>query len=166
MFHPLSVWNRRRRALTPTQYSNGEPFYALQQEMNRLFDDAFAGFGSRMPDMYGADARISVDMRETGNAVIVEAELPGVAEEDIDVELNDTTLTIRGEKRSERQEDENGDYHVVERSYGSFARSLSLPFAVDPDSVEAVFRDGVLKLTLPKPPESRSRAKKIGIRRG
>jgi HSP20 family protein len=75
----------------------------------------------------------------------------------------DTLLTIRGQKKFERKEEKEGDYRVSERSYGVFSRSMTLPFAVDPDAVEANFRNGLPKLTLPKPPEAQTRTRRIAI---
>lgn len=168
MFQPLSIFNRKRQSLAPTTYS-ADPFYRLQHEMNRLFDDAFSGFG--LPGEFAGSAfsgetRPRIDMRETDSNIIVEAELPGVAEDDIDVQLSDNVLTVRGEKRFEKKEDKGEEYHYLERAYGSFARSIPLPFEVDPDSVEAVFKNGVLTLTLPKPPGEASHSRKISIKKG
>ena len=98
-------------------------------------------------------------------ALEIEAELPGVDEKDIDVQLSDNLLTIRGEKRAERKEEKEGDYRLIERSYGSFARSIEVPFAVEADGVEATFRNGVLHLSLPKPPEAATRTRKIEVRK-
>ena len=98
-----------------------------------------------------------VDVAEDEKAVTLTAELPGVDEKDIDVSLVDDQLTIRGEKRSEhneKKEEEGRTLHRVERSYGAFQRTLAIPYKVDPDQVSAQFKDGVLKVTLPKPPDA------------
>lgn len=169
MFRPLSVFNRNERQ-TPARNDAyaGDPFFRLQHEMNRLFDDAFSSF--RLPAAFGAESeggRVpKIDVHETDNAVEIDAELPGVDEKDLDVQVHDNLLTIRGEKKFERKDEKEGEYRVMERSYGSFSRSMSLPFAVDPNTVEATFRNGVLKLTLPKPAEARTEAKRITIKRG
>ncbi|MCA1491480.1 Hsp20/alpha crystallin family protein [Ensifer sp. NBAIM29] len=145
----------------------GDPFLSLHEEMNRLFDDAFRGrFGG--PSQRGSEAGSmimpDIDVSETENQVRICAELPGVREEDIDVSLNDDTLTIRGEKKFERKDDKE-NYHFMERSYGTFQRSLRLPYSVDPDKVEADFADGVLTVTLPKGAEQ-ERSRKIQVQRG
>jgi len=170
MFRPLSVFNRNGRAIETrpeTAFSN-DPFFRLQSEMNRLFDDALGGFTA--PSMLreaGDNARAPrIDVREAENAIEVEAELPGVNEDDLDVQLHDNLLTIRGEKKFERKNENEGDYRIMERAYGSFARTMSLPYEVDPETVEATFRNGVLKLTLPKPAEARQTSKRIAIKRG
>jgi len=166
MFRPLSIFNRNAEALpTRTESYSGDPYFRLQHEMNRLFDDAFAGFGLPAAFRGGADeARLPrLDLHEAAHAIEIEAELPGVEEKDIDVQISDTLLTIRGEKKFERKDEKGGDYRVVERSFGEFSRSVTLPFAVDPDAVEASFKNGVLKLTLPKPPEAQTRTRRIAI---
>lgn len=131
----------------PTAHSFADPFLQLHREMNRVFDDALRGLGT--PGAVGGAAlggpRMNVS--ETDDAIHVEAELPGVAEQDVHVELNDDMLTIRGEKKATR-EDKN--MHVVERSFGGFSRSVRLPFPVSPDQVQASFEHGVLTVTLPK----------------
>jgi HSP20 family protein len=168
MFRPLAIFNRNNSDNAPVALSTPDPFFRLQHEVNRLFDDAFAGFGqlSRFaPELH--DIRSPrINVRETDAAFEVEAELPGVDEKDIDVQLSDNTLTIRGEKRAERKEEKEGEYRLVERSFGSFARSIEIPFPVDGDSVEATFRNGVLHLSLPKPPEAASKTRKIAVKRG
>ncbi len=167
MFRPLSLFNRNTEALPArTDACTGDPFFRLQHEMNRLFDDAFAGFGPSTEFRSDRDdPRLPrIDLRESDHAIEVDAELPGVDEKDLKVEISDNLLTISGEKRVERKESKDGEYRVTERCCGAFARSMSLPFAVDPDAVEARFRNGVLKLTLPKPPKAQARSKRIAIK--
>ena len=166
MFHPLTVFNRNRRAPSADQ-PGVDPFFRMQREMNRMFDEAFSGFG--LPTAFGESfANVGaprVDIRETEKSYEIEAELPGVDENDIDVELADNVLTLRGEKRFERDdEDKKGGYHVMERSYGSFARSIPFPFDVDPDAIEAVFKNGVLNLSVPKPAEIAAKTQKISVK--
>lgn len=166
MFQPLSIFNRKRQPLAPLAAS-ADPFFRLQHEMNRLFDETFPGFGLPAEfagTAFSGETRPRIDMRETDKTLVVEAELPGVAESDIDVQVSDNVLTIRGEKRFEKKEDKGEEYHYLERAYGSFARSIPLPFDVDPDSVEAVFRDGVLNLTMQKPAGAATRSRKIPIK--
>jgi HSP20 family protein len=139
---------------------------SLFREIERTFDDfsrrsplaGFAGFGdgATMP---------KIDVSEAKDAIEVTAELPGCNEEDVDVTLSEGVLTIRGEKKSERDEtDKDKNWHVVERSYGSFSRSIPLPFTPDSAKVEAKFDNGVLRVKLPKPAEVASKEKKIEIR--
>jgi len=101
------------------------------------------------------------DVSETDDHIIVKADLPGVDVKDLDISIVGNVLTVRGEKKQEKEE-KNESYHRIERSYGSFSRSISLPAEVNPDAVEAVYKDGVLKLTIPK--AEKSKPKKIEIK--
>lgn len=166
MFRPLALFNRKRRDLVFPESYSADPFYRFQHEMNRLFDEVYSSLPFAGDGSFPGDARIKMDMRETDSALIVEADLPGVADDDIDVQLTDNMLTIRGEKRHERKEDRGEDYHFIERSYGAFSRSIPLPYDVDPDSVDAVFKDGVLTLTMPKPEGAKERRRRIAVKKG
>lgn len=126
---------------------SGNPILDLQREFNRLFEDAFKGSG--MAPSLGAAEAPRMNLCETDTGYRLEAELPGVSEDDVEITLADDVLTIRGEKKGEHSE-QRENYHVMERSYGSFARSIRLPFTVSPDEVGASFRDGLLTVTLPK----------------
>jgi HSP20 family protein len=139
--------------------SANDPFALLQNEMNRIFD-GFGRYGA-MQDF--APAAPKLDVSETADAIEVHAEMPGVAEKDVELTLTGDLLTIKGEKRENR--DEKGrDFHVVERSYGAFSRSVRLPFAADPDSAKAGFDKGVLTVTIPKPREQREKSARIPIK--
>lgn len=155
------------RSMLPTVWgepgSEREPFRALQNEIDRVFGDFMSGvpaFGR-----WNGDGRLSfnVDVAETDKAIEVHAELPGVEEKDIDVTLAGDVLTIKGEKKSEKDE-KTKDYRLVERSYGSFQRSMRLPFQADPGKVEATFNKGVLKLVVPKPVEAQAKQQKIAVK--
>jgi HSP20 family protein len=109
-----------------------------------------------------------IDIAESKDAIDLTAELPGVDEKDVDVTLADGMLTIRGEKKAERDEkdkDKNKNWHVVERSYGSFSRTISLPFDPDSTKVKAEFEKGVLHIHLPKPAEVAKKQQKIEIKK-
>lgn len=125
----------------------GHPFLSLHREMNRLFDVFHDKFSGSMPvgSQHGP-MMPSIDVSETDQEMRISADLPGVSEDDIGVSLFDDILTIRGEKKL----DEKANYHVVERSYGVFLRSLRLPYSVDTDKIRADFANGVLTVTLPK----------------
>ena len=146
----------------PRRTGAGEdPFWGFRREVDRLFDDFFSGrVMARWPGD-GIDLRL--DVGETDKELTIAAELPGVDEKNVEVTLTDDLLTIRGEKKREHTQ-KNGDYHMVERSYGSFARSLRLPFKVDQDKVDAQFEKGVLTITLPKPAEIQQSTKRIAIK--
>ena len=107
-----------------------------------------------------------IDIAESRDAIDVMAELPGVDEKDLDVTLANGLLTVRGEKKTERDEqDKDKNWHVVERSYGSFSRAIPLPFDPDPAKVEAKFDKGVLHIHLPKPAEVAKKQQKIEIKK-
>ena len=143
-----------------------DPFTAMRAEMDRIFD-SFLGRGlARFPTLSRAeeaDAVVpSIDVRETESEFAIEAELPGMDEKDVSVTLNDGVLTLKGEKKSEREEKKE-DYHLMERSYGSFQRSFRVADTIDVEKVKATFDKGVLKVTLPKRPEAVKAEKRIPI---
>ena len=142
------------------------PFSAMRAEMDRVFNSflgrGFARFPT-LPRVEQGDAVVpSIDVRETETEVVVEVELPGMDEKDVSVTLNDRVLTLKGEKKAEREE-KNDDYHLMERSYGSFQRSFQVADTIDADKVKAAFEKGVLKVTLPKRPEAMKAEKRIPI---
>ena len=108
-----------------------------------------AATGSQGQGDVGTFVNASMNVSETDKEIRITAELPGVTEQDIDISLDDDVLTIRGEKKFERKDDKE-NFHFVERSYGTFQRSLRLPFPVDPEQVQASFENGVLTVTVPK----------------
>lgn len=142
------------------RHSEGDPFVAMQKEINRMFENF--GRGSLMR-LSNTDATPRVDVAETDTAIEVTAELPGIDEKDVDVVLRDDVLTIKGEKKSEREEKKK-DYHLVERSFGAFSRTIQLPFAADAEAVKASFAKGVLKVSITKPAEVKDKTVKIPVR--
>jgi HSP20 family protein len=127
-----------------------EHFRGFKSQIDSLFED---WFGRSM----GGVLAPRVDVAEDEKTVTLTAELPGVNEKDIEVSLAGDQLTIKGEKRSEheeRKEAEGRTVHRTERSYGAFQRTLTVPYQVDPGQVSAQFQDGVLTITLPKPPDA------------
>ncbi len=136
----------------------------LQDRMNRLFDHALTK--TRADDDEGLTASTwlpAVDIYETADSVILKAELPGVSRENIDIQVRDNTLTLKGERKFEREvKDEN--YLRIERSYGSFQRAFSLPTVIHQDEIKAVFKDGVLEVTLPKAEEAKPKQVKIEVK--
>jgi HSP20 family protein len=133
----------------------------LQSEMNRLFNNLFdaplpnGGTGVRrwLPAM---------DLVETDDDFVLRADLPGLSEGDVNIELEDNVLTISGERKSAHEENKQG-YHRVERASGSFSRSLTLPEGVDPEAIEAGFDNGVLEVRIPKPQERKPRKVAISV---
>ena len=142
-----------RNALTPFGYGAADPLFSLHREMNRLFDDAFRSDRAPAQGGQGATSFFNADMNvaETDKDIQVTVELPGVKPEDVDISLNNDVLTVRGEKRFESEDgNDKQNYHYLERSYGSFQRSLRLPFSVKPEDVSADFQHGVLTIAIPK----------------
>jgi HSP20 family protein len=127
----------------------------LQNEMNRLFNTVFdapsGGAGGAMRRWMPA-----MDLVEIGDHFVLRADLPGLSEDDVKIELEDTTLTISGERAAEHEAGDAG-YHRVERAFGSFSRSLQLPKGIDPEAVAASFDRGVLEVRIPKPEERKPR---------
>ncbi len=136
---------------------DGNPFVSLQQEVERLFDDFARGF----PTFGSANLIPSMDVTETDKEIELTAELPGLEEKDVQINLADNVLTIRGEKKAEKEE-KNKNYRLVERSYGSFSRSVELPAGIDADKITAAINNGILKVTVPKP--AAAVAKKIAVK--
>jgi HSP20 family protein len=138
----------------------------MRDEMDRMFERFEYGW-PRWPTQLSREAAMTLpqlDVRENANAVVVEAELPGVDEKDVTVTLANGVLTIKGEKKHER--DQKGEnYHLTERSYGSFERALRLPDTVDDTQVEAQFEKGVLRVTAAKKPEAVKAERKIEIKK-
>jgi HSP20 family protein len=133
----------------------------LQNEMNRLFNSVFdappaGGNGGAMRRWMPA-----MDLAETEEDFVLRADLPGLGEEDVKIELEDSTLTVSGERKAEH-EDKGEGFYRVERAFGSFSRSLTLPQGVDPEAVTAAFDRGVLEVRIPKPEERKPRKIQIG----
>jgi HSP20 family protein len=138
------------------------PFNRLRDEIERLFDDLRLPASPR--SLFSFDQRLmpAMDLTAADGGYRLSVELPGMQEDDIDIELADGVLTIAGEKR-DRTDTEREGFLMSERRYGSFRRQLSLPVDVDPSTVKAIFTDGVLKIEMKKDSKAESRAKKIKI---
>jgi len=165
----LLPWNREEGKV-PVKREEEDASLSLRDEMNRLFDDFFnRRYGMfDWPELWEqqmGDFIPRMDVNESGSKIEVSVELPGIEREDIDLSISNNVLSIRGEKRAE-EEDKGKRYYRLERSYGSFHRSIPLGAEVDEDNVEATFKRGVLKVTLPKTTESIDRSKRIVVNRG
>jgi HSP20 family protein len=130
---------------------------SLQSEVNRVFD-AFFGNGSASRTRRWVPA---MDLVETDEDLVLRADLPGLSRDDVQIEIKDSALTVSGERHAEHEEKTEG-YYRVERSFGSFSRSLTLPDGVDADAVQADFSDGVLEVRIPKPAERKPHRVEIG----
>jgi len=163
----LIPWRKREEKSVPIRRESEQPIGLLQRDFNRMFDEFFRGFGlapfrgfGEQWDMFSP----RVDVAERDKEIEVSLELPGMDEDDIDVTLSRDTLTVSGEKREE-SEDRGQNYYHMERSYGSFRRSIPLPAQVDENKAQATFKKGVLTISLPKTAKAQSR-KRIPVRTG
>jgi HSP20 family protein len=162
----LIPWKRSQKLAV--RRPEADSIFQFNDDMNRMFENFFetpwslrpfeafeSGFDSFLPRL---------DMSETDKDIKVTVELPGTDEKDIQLSLDDNVLTISGEKKSEKQE-KSHNFHRMERSYGSFSRQVVLPVDVDENAVSAVFKNGVLNITLPKQQELLSQGKRIPVKR-
>lgn len=159
---PESVEGRQHRSPARRDLGRG-PFSAfdrMRDEMNRVFESAF---GTSLLPARGFGARAwspTVEMFEREGKLVVRADLPGMSKDDVEINIENDMLTIEGERRSERRDEERG---YSERSYGRFVRSIPLSPGVNAESAKASFRDGVLELTIDLPPEQQTRRRSIPI---
>lgn len=147
-----------------------EPFrhmLTLQDRMNRMFDESYGGAprGAAASDQdwaLGGSWAPAVDIYEQDGNIVLKAELPGVDSKDVDIRLENNVLTLRGERKLDT-EVKRENYHRVERTYGSFSRSFTLPTVVDQEKIKADYRDGVLRVTLPKREEAKPKQITIAV---
>jgi HSP20 family protein len=163
-----------RKAAEPTfPGSAWQPFESLRKEVDRLFDDIGEDFWRRpfrslsnLERNWTRHVTIpAVDVAENDRAYEITAELPGMDEKNVEVSITDGGITIKGEKK-EQTEDKNSDYYVSERRYGAFERYFALPEGIDTGNVEATFKNGILKVVLPKTAEAQKTARKIEVKAG
>lgn len=146
-----------------------EPFERFNEEMSRLWNMPYwpfpRFFGRMMRPLAetGMGWSPSVDVYEKGDKLFVKAELPGVKKEDVSVMLDEGDLVISGERKAEHEVREQ-DYYRLERSFGSFYRRIPVSLDIQPDQIEANFKDGILEVVLPKPAEQPTKAKKIAVK--
>ena len=131
----------------------------LREKMNRLFEDAVTARGEER-DMMSSTWAPSVDIYETKDSLILTAEVPGIDENNIEIKIEDNTLSLSGERNFEKETKEE-NYHRIERSYGSFYRSFTIPRHVDQEEIKAEHDNGVLRITMPKKPESKPKTVKV-----
>jgi len=154
----------------PQRQQYSDPLMPLRQQMSRLFDDFFSSpiFPALpvMPPVQTLAAVVMaprIEVSEVEKELHITVELPGIDPKDVEVTLADDVLTIRAEKQAQREEGSERDFHVTERSYGTFVRHLRLPFHADPQKIEASFKDGVLMLTIPKPEDAQQKVHRIDV---
>lgn len=171
----LTVKKGDKEAKQPPAPREFHPFETLRREINRLFDDfdrdlwplPFRRSSFYVEPLWRRDwpwaMTPAVDISETAAAYEITAELPGLDEKNIEVKLSNGNLTIKGEKQEEKEEEEK-DYYLHERRFGSFERCFRVPDGVDLDKIEAKFKNGVLTVTLPKTAEAKKAEKKITVK--
>ncbi|MFN6952552.1 MAG: Hsp20/alpha crystallin family protein [Albidovulum sp.] len=158
----LIPWARKDGA-SESKSGEGNPIATLQREMNQVFESFWNRIGHLDWPWGSGEARS--DMVETDNAIEVSIELPGMEMKDIEVTVSDDMLTVKGEKRIERQEEKKG-YYLSERSYGAIYRTIPLPPGVDGEKAQASFKNGVLTIRLPQTPEAQAKVKRIEVKNG
>lgn len=163
----LVPWTRNRGG-TDLQRATRDPFVSLQREINRAFDDLWRSFDAPLTRLGGQSVGAgfgwpNVELYENDKELTLTAEVPGMAEKDLEILLEDDALILRGERKSERNDKER---QFTERYYGSFERRIPLPVEVQADKVEAKVKDGMLHVTLPKVVGAKPHARRIAIQQG
>lgn len=164
-FASLTPWRERSSMPSMRRDDTLDPFMSFRREVDRIFDDFFNDFGGGLRRR-GADwgaVTPTIDVAETDKDLVVTAELPGLNEKDFEVTLAGDLITIKGEKKAE-QEEKKGDTTYMERRFGSFARSIRLPFEVRDEKVDARYEKGVLTIRVPKPPEAQRAMRRIEVK--
>ncbi len=158
----LIPWARKDGA-PDAKSSEDNPIGTLQREMNHVFENFWNRVGQFEWPWGSVEAKS--DVVETDKAIEVSIELPGMEMKDIEVKVNDDMLTVKGEKKIERQEEKKG-YYLSERSYGAIYRTIPLPPGVDGEKAQASFKNGVLTIKLPQTPEAQAKVKRIEVKNG
>nr|WP_321468063.1 Hsp20/alpha crystallin family protein [uncultured Desulfobulbus sp.] len=166
--HPVSVKQGETRPLYTGHHH--DPMLQIHRDIDQMFDQFFRGWGlphrgamGAFDDFLGTSLlKPKVDLSAAENQYLLTVEIPGVSEKDVSIDISNNTLTIRGDKKQEKEE-KGKDYYRIERSYGSFQRVLSLPEDVDQDNIKAAFKDGVLTVTMPRKALPAGEVKKIEI---
>ena len=161
----LIPWGRDKDEVSRKHNQDDNPLVNLQRDVNRAFDNFWNRFNRPFDGLDGflSVGTPSTDVSESDDEIEVSVELPGMDEKDIEVSLTNDVLTIRGEKKAEKEEKRKG-YYLSERSYGSFFRSIPLPPVVDTNKVTAEFNKGVLTVSLPKSAEAKAQVKRIEVK--
>ena len=163
-FKALVPWRDKSQTPAPRDEYH-DPFLAFRREVDRMFDDIFSGFGRRaVGSPFGpwSTATPSMDLTDNEKEIVVTAEMPGLDEKDFEVTVSGDLLTLKGEKKDEN-EHRNGDAYYMERRFGSFSRSVRLPFEVKDEKVDARYEKGVLTIRVPKPADLQRQARRIDV---
>jgi len=156
------------RSTTPSRSAADDPFTMMRREMDRMFDTFLRDWGRDwpLPVGFGGAGFLSpkVDVAETDKGLEITAELPGLSPDEVELNLSDNVLTLKAESRTEREEKEK-QYHVVERSQGTYLRRFALPFEPDADRASASFDKGVLRIEVPRSAKAEAAVHKISIKK-
>ncbi len=169
--HPVPIKHGAKRPLSPARHH--DPMLQIHRDIDHLFDQFFRGWGVPQLGGFGHEASFNadsllkprVDLSAADKEYLLTVEIPGVEEKDVSVDISNNTMTIKGEKKLEK-EDRDKNYYRIERSYGSFQRVLSLPADVDQDAIKASFKNGVLSVTMPRKVLPAGDVKKVEITAG
>ncbi len=148
--------------MTLVRWRPARELMSIHEARDHMFGDFFGTNPDRGDRVLDTVWNPYVDIAETDNEIIVSAELPGVGKDDVKISIQDDTLVLRGEKRQEKDEKKE-NYHRVERSYGAFQRTIGLPVSADSGKIKAKFKDGVLKINLPKKEEAKLKEIPISV---
>ena len=149
--------------LAPTRTEGWNPFLALRSEMDTLFDNFFRGFAIEPFTMASGAFQPRINVADGEKDINISIELPGMDEKDMEISLAKDSITVKGEKKEEKEE-KGKNFHRMERSYGSFSRTIPLPVEIDQNKVEATYKQGVLNIVLPKTEKAVKETKKISIK--
>jgi HSP20 family protein len=161
----LIPWSWRNQTL-PVRRAEVPSLWAWNRNLEDVFDSFWGNFGiapAEAKERHLGNFSPRLDLEENEKEYLISVELPGMDEKDIDLSLDNGILKINGEKKEEKAE-QQGNYHFVERNFGSFSRSFELPEGIDSEKVEAHFKKGVLKISLPKTPQAQKEVKKITVK--
>ena len=164
-FGSLIPWREKPTALAGRDEFL-DPFVTLRRDVDRMFDDFFTNFGGRaLGPLSGGRQSVmpAIDVAETDKELVITAEMPGLDEKNFEVTVAGDVLTVKGEKKAEREQ-KNGDAHYMERRFGSFSRSVRLPFEVNDQPVDAKFDRGVLTIRVAKPAEMQKAVRRIEVK--
>lgn len=164
------VWNPlmpSNRGTDVGRSRDDDPFALMRREMDRVFDDFMHGLGTPAVSLPQGVLSPRVNVRENEKGLEITAELPGVDQKDIELDLSEGILTLKAEHKQQKEEvGEDERYHVVERAYGTYMRRFAIPFEADQDKVEARFDNGVLNVSVPRSAEAERCTRKIEVRSG
>jgi HSP20 family protein len=161
----LVPWRDKSQTPAPRGDDLHDPFLSFRRDVDRMFDDFFSGFGRRAvgsPFASWTAPTPSLDLTETEKEIGVTAEMPGLDDKDFEVNVSGDVLTLKGEKRA-KHEHRNGDAYHMERRFGSFSRSVRLPFEVQDEKVDARYQKGELTIRVPKPADMQRQVRRIEV---